>query len=359
MKLTHIVGARPNFMKAAPVVEALDTFDLDQELVHTGQHYDAALSQVFFDELGLPAPDRHLGIGSATQAVQTARLLEALEADFVEHDPDGVVVYGDVNSTLAAALAAAKLQIPIAHVEAGLRSFDRTMPEEINRVITDSLSQLHLVTSAEAIDHLRAEGVQEGGIHFVGNSMIDTLDKVMPELDSATIRSELGITDDYALVTMHRPANVDDTTRARAIVTALGEVAEQLTVVFPIHPRGRGSLGVAGVFDIDNVITTEPLGYIDFTALMSDAVLVITDSGGIQEETTVLGVPCLTVRPNTERPVTITTGTNQLIEPADMADATREILDGSRQPAAPRPPLWDGHAAERIAPILSDWMSSI
>jgi UDP-N-acetylglucosamine 2-epimerase (non-hydrolysing) len=357
--LIHIVGARPNFMKAAPVVDALDDLDVDQMLIHTGQHYDAAMSQVFFDELGLREPDRYLGIGSGSHGEQTARLLQALEAEFIEAEPDAVVVYGDVNSTLAATLAAAKLDIPVAHVEAGLRSFDRTMPEEVNRVVTDSLAQIHLVTSPEAIGYLAKEGASIDGVHFVGNSMIDTLEKVRPRLDCDAVRDQFEIPADFALVTLHRPANVDDHARAVEIVAALRKVAERLTLVFPIHPRGRESLRAAGLFDIPSLIALDPLGYFDFTSLMSGAKVVITDSGGIQEETTVLDVPCITVRPNTERPITITHGTNQLCEPDAVAGIVDTILDGSYDAPSERPPLWDGHAGVRGAAVLSSWLETV
>ena len=359
MTLAHIVGARPNFMKAAPVVEALDAFGVDQILIHTGQHYDTAMSQVFFDELSLPEPDRYLGIGSGSQGVQTARLLEALEQEFVDALPGGVVVYGDVNSTLAATLAAAKLGIPVAHVEAGLRSFDRGMPEEVNRIVTDSLAALHLVTSPEAIGYLAKEGAPVDGIHFVGNSMIDTLERVRPRLDPNGVRGQLDLPRDFALITLHRPANVDDPERARSIVAALSRVAERLPLVFPIHPRGRESLRAAGLFDIDGLIPLDPLGYFDFTSLMSAAQLVITDSGGIQEETTFLDIPCLTVRPNTERPITITHGTNQLCEPGDVTDLVDEVLDGGYNSPTWRPPLWDGRAGERAAAILVEWLNRL
>lgn len=355
MNLIHIVGARPNFMKAAPVFDAVADLGIEQSLIHTGQHYDAALSQVFFDELGLPAPDRYLGIGSGSHGVQTARLLEALEAEFVELAPTGVIVYGDVNSTLAATIAAAKLHIPVAHIEAGLRSFDREMPEEVNRVVTDSLAVLHLTTSPEAIGYLAKEGLPVSGVHLVGNSMIDTLEKVRPNLDPTSARATVDAPERYALVTLHRPANVDDPERASNIVDALREVSTDITLVFPMHPRGRESLRTAGLFEIDNLIATEPLGYMDFTSLMSAAALVVTDSGGVQEETTMLDVACLTVRPNTERPITITHGTNQLVEPQELAAAASSALAGGYVPPSIRPPLWDGHAGERAAAVLEDW----
>lgn len=355
VQLVHVVGARPNFMKAGPVIAACNESGLSSKLVHTGQHYDASMSQVFFDELGLSEPNRYLGIGSGSHGVQTARLLEALEREFVETEPGAVVVYGDVNSTLAATLAAVKLNIPVAHVEAGLRSFDRGMPEEVNRIVTDSLASLHLVTSPEAIGYLASEGLPVGGIHFVGNTMIDTLERVRPRLDADSARQRLGIPRDYALTTLHRPANVDDPERARSVVAALSDVGERLPLVFPIHPRGRESLRTAGLFEIEALIPLDPLGYFDFTSLMGAAAVVITDSGGIQEETTMLDVPCLTVRPNTERPITITHGTNQLCEPEDVADLVNRILTGTFSPPSRRPPLWDGKAGERAAEVLAEW----
>jgi UDP-N-acetylglucosamine 2-epimerase (non-hydrolysing) len=329
---------------------------VEQTLVHTGQHYDDALSKIFFDELGLPEPDRHLGIGSGSHGVQTARLLEALEAVFVEMEPSGVVVYGDINSTLAASIAAAKLSIPVAHVEAGLRSFDRTMPEEVNRVVTDSLADLHLATSPEAIGYLADEGRPVAGIHFVGNPMIDTLERVRPSLDPKPALERVGLTGEYGLVTLHRPANVDDPVRARQIVEALADVGRDLPLILPLHPRGRADLEAVGLFDAAGVRVTEPLGYLDFTALMADAAVVITDSGGVQEETTVLGIPCLTVRPNTERPITISHGTNLLVEPEEIAGSVHTILTAGVVRPPYGPPLWDGSAGVRCAAVLQEWL---
>ncbi len=255
----------------------------------------------------------------------------------------------------AAALAAAKLQIPVAHVEAGLRSFDRSMPEEINRVLTDAIAELHLVTSPEGVELLEAEGRPSDGIHLVGNPMIDTLETVRPRLDATLVRERLGVPERFGLVTLHRPANVDDPQRARLVVGALSEVAEEIPLVFPLHPRGRRSLGEVGLFDIAGLTVAEPLGYLDFTSLMSESAVVITDSGGIQEETTMLDVPCLTVRPNTERPITVTAGTNQLVEPAEVPARVREVLSGEYAASASRPPLWDGAAGPRIAGVLAGW----
>ncbi len=351
-----MVGARPNFMKAAPVIRALAASGTAQALVHTGQHYDAALSDVFFGQLGLPAPDVNLGVGSGSQAAQTAALLVGLEQTFMTTQPAVAVVYGDVNSTLAGALAAAKLGIPVAHVEAGLRSFDRTMPEEINRLVTDLLADLCFTTSPEAIAHLAREGVAPERIHFVGNPMIDTLLAALPRLDSAAARHRFGLPERYAVATVHRPANVDEPDDARRLVGALADLAAQVPTVLPLHPRGRASLEAAGLLAIDRLQVVEPLGYLEFMALVRGATVVLTDSGGIQEETTVLGVPCLTIRPNTERPITITHGTNRLVAAGDVAGAVRRILDGSFAHPPEPPPLWDGHAGERIAGVLRSWL---
>lgn len=346
----HIVGARPNFMKAAPVVAAATDLGDDPYLVHTGQHYDEALSDVFFRQLRLPEPNVDLGVGSGSHAAQTAALMTALESTFLDLAPQKVVVYGDVNSTLAATLVAAKLHIPVAHVEAGLRSFDRTMPEEINRIVTDALATELYVTSPEGVDHLASEGIGPEGVHLVGNPMIDTLVAFRDRLDAGPISAKLGIGDRYGVVTLHRPSNVDDPTRAAEIVAALADVAAHLPLVFPVHPRGRATLADAGLMTNPGITVTDPLGYLDFMSLVATCELAITDSGGIQEETSILGVPCLTVRPNTERPITVTLGTNRLVEPAQLAAAAHEALAGPHAPA--EIPLWDGRAGDRIARIL-------
>ncbi len=356
--VVHIVGARPNFVKAAPVVRALRERDVRQTIVHTGQHYDALMSDVFFDDLEIPAPDLNLGVGSGSHAAQTAALLVALEPAFAELAPVVVVAYGDVNSTLAAALVAAKTGVPIAHVEAGLRSFDRSMPEEVNRVVTDILADLHFTTSPEARDNLLREGVADDGIHFVGNPMIDTLLAHRVRFDASRICQRLGVSGRYGVATLHRPGNVDDSAVASRIVRAVVEVAAMVQLVIPLHPRGRPALEAAGLANAPGVTIVDPLGYVDFLSLVSRAALVVTDSGGIQEETTILGIPCLTVRPNTERPITITHGTNRLVEPETLAAAARAALDsGVVAPAIP-PPLWDGHAGERIADVMAGWLSS-
>ena len=355
--VVHVVGARPNFMKAAPLIRALAERGVEQAVVHTGQHYDAAMSDVFFSDLGLPEPDVNLGVGSGTQAVQTAALMVALERQLMASRPELVVVYGDVNSTMAAALVCAKLGLPVAHVEAGLRSFDDTMPEEINRRITDLLADLLFVTSPEAIDNLRSEGIAAERIHHVGNPMIDTLLSNLARFDAPRMRAALDLPERYAVATMHRPGNVDEAGQAAHVVAMLRGVSELVTLVVPLHPRGRPTLEAAGLVASDRLRIVDPLGYIDFLSLVRGAALVVTDSGGIQEETTVLGVPCLTVRPNTERPITISHGTNRLVEPGEVVALAGSILAG-RLPAPPAPPtLWDGHAGERMAVILAAWLA--
>lgn len=350
MHIAHVVGARPNFVKAAPVLDALAAVDeVEQSLVHTGQHYDDRMSAVFFRELDLPRPDVDLGVGSGSHGAQTGALLQGLEATFERMRPDAVVVYGDVNSTLAAALVCAKLGIPLVHVEAGLRSFDRTMPEEVNRVVTDALSDLCLTTSAEAYGHLAAEGVSPEKVRFVGNTMIDTLLRHLDRFEVERARDLLGLEGAYAVATVHRPANVDDPAAAEALVAALREVASRVPLVIPLHPRGRRRLEELGLSEAGGVRLVEPLGYVDFLALVRGASLVVTDSGGVQEETTILDVPCLTVRPNTERPVTITHGTNRLTDLAEVAERAVDVLEGRAVFPIDRPPLWDGHAGRRAA----------
>jgi UDP-N-acetylglucosamine 2-epimerase (non-hydrolysing) len=351
--IAHVVGARPNFMKAAPVVRAIGQLRLRQVLIHTGQHYDAGMSDVFFTELDLPTPDLNLGVGSGSHASQTAALLIRLEQAFLELEPSVVVVYGDVNSSVAAALVAVKLGIPIAHVEAGLRSFDMTMPEEVNRRVTDLLSDLCFVTSPEAIGHLAREGVAAERIFFVGNPMIDTLLANLAKLEPGPIRGRLGLGPDYAVATLHRPSNVDAPEDARRIVAALNELVALIPVVLPLHPRGRPTLEAAGLLPSDRLTIIEPLGYIEFMSLVRGAKLVVTDSGGVQEETTILNVPCLTIRPNTERPITISHGTNRLVTPDDLVRIARATLDGSLAQPVERPPLWDGQVGPRIAAILA------
>jgi UDP-N-acetylglucosamine 2-epimerase (non-hydrolysing) len=353
--ITHVLGARPNFVKAAPVIAALSERAREQRVIHTGQHYDERMSEVFFRELGLPEPDVNLGVGSGSHAAQTAAIMIALEKEFIERSPELVMVYGDVNSTIAAALVAAKLHIPVAHVEAGLRSFDMTMPEEVNRRLVDQLSDLLFVTSPEAVGHLAAEGVDVGRVHLVGNPMIDTLLAHLDSFDTGAVRAAHGLPERYIVATLHRPANVDDPQVAAGLVKRLHEIADLADVVMPVHPRGRKVLTAAGLDDHPRVTLLEPLGYVDFVAAVRGAAVVVTDSGGVQEETTILGVPCLTVRPNTERPITITHGTNRLVTPDGLVAAVEKALASS---AGERevPPLWDGEAGPRIARIVEGWL---
>jgi UDP-N-acetylglucosamine 2-epimerase (non-hydrolysing) len=357
-KILLVAGARPNFMKIAPLAEALGASPrFEPLLVHTGQHYDKEMSQLFFDELGMPRPHRSLGVGSDTHGRQTARIMERLEEVMIQESPEAIVVVGDVNSTLAGALVAAKLLIPVAHVEAGLRSFDRTMPEEINRVVTDQLSRWLFTPSPEAEGNLLKEGIAKEKIHFVGNVMIDTLMRFLPRLESAGTLGALGVEPGgYLLVTLHRPSNVDDPDRLRRIVAALAEVAATLTVLFPVHPRTRRRMEEAGIDQRDRggLRFLPPLGYREFMALLKSCRSALTDSGGIQEETTVLGVPCLTFRPGTERPVTVTSGTNRILgtDPAAIAGAVADLVREGPPAPKPPPPLWDGRAAGRIAAVL-------
>jgi UDP-N-acetylglucosamine 2-epimerase (non-hydrolysing) len=358
--VVHVTGARPNFPKAAPVIAALAEREVRQLLVHTGQHYDDRLSRVFFDELGLPDPDLNLGVGSGSHATQTAAVMVGLEAVFLDRRPSLVVVYGDVNSTLAAALVAAKLGIAVAHVEAGLRSFDPAMPEEVNRRLTDQLADLLLVTSPEGIGHLAREGLAADRIHFVGNPMIDTLLSHLASFDPRRSLAAIGMsppTEGFVVATLHRPANVDDPASVRRLVSVLQKTAERLPVVIPLHPRGRAALEAAGLRDGAGIVVTEPLAYTVFLGLVRGAAAVLTDSGGVQEETTVLGVPCLTMRTTTERPVTISHGTNRLVDVDDVLTALDEVLAAGPgpRPAPPerRPPLWDGAAGPRIAEIIA------
>jgi UDP-N-acetylglucosamine 2-epimerase (non-hydrolysing) len=355
--VAHVVGARPNFMKAAPVIRALAARGVDQRLIHTGQHYDASMSEVFFRDLDLPEPDLNLGVGSGTQAGQTAALMVALEGTLQTESPALTVVYGDINSTLAAAVVCAKLLLPIAHVEAGLRSFDDTMPEEVNRRVTDLLSDLLFVTSPEGLDNLAAMGVPAERVRFVGNPMIDTLLANLDRFDAPAMRARLDLPERYAVATVHRPANVDDPAHATRIVTMLRGVAARVPLVIPLHPRGRPLLESLGLVSDERTRVVDPRGYVDFLSLVRGSTLVVTDSGGIQEETTVLGVPCLTVRPNTERPITITHGTNRLCEPEDVPAAVDAILAEGLPGPPEGPPLWDGHAGERIADGIVEWLA--
>jgi UDP-N-acetylglucosamine 2-epimerase (non-hydrolysing) len=354
----HVTGARPNFPKAAPVVRALAARGVAQELVHTGQHYDEQMFEVFLRQLGLPEPDIDLGVGSASHARQTAAIMMRLDELLSERRPALVMVYGDVNSTVAAALVAAKLEIPIAHVEAGLRSFDRSMPEEINRLVTDRLADLLFATSADAVAHLGNEGIRAERIHLVGNPMIDTLLANLDRIDADVARRAHRLSGRYVVATLHRPSNVDDPADAQALTKAMHGVADQAEVILPLHPRGRDRLHAAGLFDHPRMRILDPLGYIEFISLVRGADAVVTDSGGVQEETTILGVPCLTMRANTERPVTITHGTNRLVTRETLPDMVAAVLARGRATTWPVPPLWDGHAGERIAAVVADGLDS-
>src|SRR5271165_3120178 len=355
MHILHVVGARPNFMKAAPVLQALARQDrVRQTLVHTGQHYDFNMSDIFFQQLGMPAPDINLEVGSGSHAQQTSQIIARFEAIVVEHKPDWVVVYGDVNSTVAAAIVCAKLLIPVAHVEAGLRSFDRTMPEEINRLLTDQISDLLFTPSEDGNRNLEKEGIAPEKVHLVGNVMIDTLVRLLPY---ARERTPDSTPDRYALVTLHRPSNVDDIAWLKSLFDMLLETSRDLPVLFPVHPRTRARMAEAGIeFSGGNskLEILDPIPYIEFLALQNRAAVVITDSGGIQEETTYLGVPCLTVRENTERPITVSMGTNTLVgrDIQRLRTELEAILAGKAKRGT-IPPLWDGHAAERIALVMT------
>lgn len=351
----HVTGARPNFPKAAPVIKALQDRGVEQKLVHTGQHYDESMSNLFFRQLNLPEPDIDLGVGSGSHATQTAAIMTGLEEIFDKHRPELVVVYGDVNSTVAGALVAAKMQIMVAHVEAGLRSFDMSMPEEINRLVTDRLSTLLFATTPDAVAHLGNEGVHPDKIHFVGNPMIDTLLGNIDRFDVDQACVVHGLTSRYVVATLHRPSNVDDPADAEALVKAMHAVADQVEVFLPLHPRGRARLREAGLLDHPRMRVSEPLGYVEFMGVVRGADAVVTDSGGLQEETTILGIPCLTLRPNTERPVTITHGTNQLVTPGALPTAIAAVLASGRTETWSVPPLWDGKAGERIAVVITDY----
>ena len=359
LKVINVVGARPNFMKVAPVVEAMRrrATEFAPLVVHTGQHYDARMSAAFFRDLELPEPDAYLGVGSGTHAGQTAAVMQRFEPFVLAEQPDWVMVVGDVNSTLACALVCAKLGVRVAHVEAGLRSRDRTMPEEINRLVTDQLSDLLLTPSPDADENLIAENIPRERIRFVGNVMIDSLYAHMERAGRSRIREELDVKKtDYAVVTLHRPSNVDTREPLERILNALEQIGERLPVIFPAHPRTRRKLEEFNLTSrvessAPRVRLIEPLGYLDFLRLFSGASLVLTDSGGIQEETTALSIPCLTLRENTERPITITHGTNRLVG-TDTDTITAAAFDALDHPTTERPPLWDGQAADRILNAL-------
>jgi len=367
LKIINIVGARPNFMKIAPIVREMQrrANDFTPLVVHTGQHYDRAMSDSFFTDLGIPEPDYHLEIGSHSHAVQTARIMTAFEPVVLREKPDWVLVVGDVNSTIACALVCAKLGVKVAHVEAGLRSRDRTMPEEINRILTDAISDLLLTTSEDADENLKREGIPDEKIKFVGNVMIDSLFYNLERAKQLKVSENLGLTErEYAVSTLHRPSNVDDKEIFGGLLTALIAVSETLPVIFPAHPRTRANIerfGFAKQIENSNIRLIEPLGYLDFMNLYSGARLVLTDSGGLQEETTALSIPCLTLRENTERPITISHGTNVLVgtNPKRIKQAAFEILENESNSKDKKiPPLWDGRAAERICDCLSNSSST-
>jgi UDP-N-acetylglucosamine 2-epimerase (non-hydrolysing) len=354
-----IAGARPNFIKIAPIAAAFARHPAEFEsiLVHTGQHYDEKLSRVFFEELAIPRPDVNLNVGSGSHAQQTAAIMAAFEPVLLERRPDLLLVLGDVNSTIACALVAAKLGVPVAHVEAGLRSFDRTMPEEINRILTDQISDLLFTTEAGAAAHLQREGIDAARVHFVGNVMIDTLLTHRERARQLRVAERLGFSNKaYGVITLHRPSNVDDPVMFERLFEGIAGVAADQPLIFPVHPRTRAILAAspraAALVRDHRLHVVEPLGYLDFLGLTDGASVVLTDSGGIQEETTILGVPCLTLRENTERPVTISHGTNRLVgtDPARLAAAWRELNAGPRQ--FDTPPLWDGQAAGRIVDVI-------
>jgi UDP-N-acetylglucosamine 2-epimerase (non-hydrolysing) len=360
MRILYVVGTRPNLVKTAPVIGALRERlpDAGHAIVHTGQHYDRQMSEVFFEELGMPEPDHMLEVGSGTHAQQTAKVIERLEPVLLADGPDLVLVPGDVNSTLAATLTATKLGIEVGHIESGLRSFDRTMPEELNRIVADHLCDHLFLHSDEAIENLRAEGIPDERMHFVGNTMIDTLVALEARIRELATATRLGAEPGgYLLVTLHRPALVDGPLLEETIAR-IGAVATEIPVLFPVHPRTRKMMeGIAS--EHPGLTLTEPLGYLDFLSLVADAAAVLTDSGGIQEETTYLGVPCFTLRDNTERPVTLRVGTNTLLglDPAAIATIPDQLSARSGEKPEP-PPLWDGHAAERLAEVVAGWQPS-
>jgi UDP-N-acetylglucosamine 2-epimerase (non-hydrolysing) len=359
LKIFNIVGARPNLPKISPLLRAMQRHpEINPILVHTGQHYDERLSDIFFRQMGIPAPHVNLEVGSGSHAFQTAEILKRIEPLLIEQKPDIVLVVGDVNSTIAVSLAAAKLGIRIAHVEAGLRSFDRSMPEEINRILTDALAEYLFVTEEDAIEHLLRENRPRSAIHFVGNVMIDALRLFLPLAENSTVDQELNLKlgnswRSFAVLTLHRPSNVDFPEKLANLLGAIDSVAQQVPVIFPVHPRTQHKLAASGIKNHANLCIIPPMGYVDFLRLLSKAAMVMTDSGGIQEETTALGVPCLTLRENTERPITVSQGTNLLVgtDPEKIVTAATAILTGKGKTGLV-PPLWDGHAAERIVDVL-------
>lgn len=356
-----VVGARPNFMKVAPIHRAFQLYggSIRHVIVHTGQHYDAAMSDAFFADLDMPAPDWFLGVGSGTHARQTAAVMQAFDDVLIESSPDYVIVVGDVNSTVACALTSVKRGIRTAHVESGLRSHDRAMPEEINRLATDAIVDDLFVTEQDGYDNLIREGHAHDRVHFVGNTMIDSLHFALPRAGGIDVVGKHGLpSSPYALVTLHRPSNVDDSVQLAMLMALLQDVAQQVTVVFPVHPRTRQRLASLGLTLHPNLYLIDPQGYLDFLALMKGALFVLTDSGGIQEETTALSIPCITARTTTERPSTVVLGSNRLVQPERNAlrAAIDDVLAGRHQRGSV-PPLWDGHAAERIVPIVAAFTS--
>ena len=352
-----VAGARPNFMKIAPVMAALAETGIAAQLLHTGQHYDAAMSDSFFADLGIPRPDHHLEVGSASHAVQTAEVMRRFEPVLESVQPQAVLVVGDVNSTIACALVAAKRGVKVIHVEAGLRSYDRGMPEEINRVLTDQISDLLFITEKSALANLQREGIDPGRVEFVGNVMIDTLYRNLEHAvpASQTLGTSLS---QYAVLTLHRPSNVDDPATLAALLDVMAEINRRLPVVVPLHPRTRGNIEKFGLTaKLDGLHILPPVGYLEMLGLMRDAKLVLTDSGGIQEETTALGVPCLTLRENTERPITLVEGTNTLVgtNPDAIRAAFNDVMDSGGK-AGRIPEYWDGRAAMRIAHTLQNWL---
>jgi UDP-N-acetylglucosamine 2-epimerase (non-hydrolysing) len=352
LKVINVVGARPNFMKVAPLVEAMKRREQEFAplVVHTGQHYDETMSDAFFRDLKLPEPDAYLGVGSASAAAQVAAVIERFEPVLTSQKPDWVIVVGDVNSTLASALTAAKVGVPVAHVEAGLRSRDRAMPEELNRILTDQISDLLFTPSADANANLLSEGIPESRIRLVGNIMIDSLLVHLPRARQSPLIRDLELRDrEYAVLTLHRPANVDEEKQLHDLISTMASVAEHLPIVFPVHPRTRKNLDNLRL-PSRNIRAIDPVGYLDFLGILSRSKFVITDSGGIQEEATVLGVPCLTLRQNTERPITVEVGTNTVVgtDPQAILSTVSSILDGSYKTRSSVPPLWDGRTADRI-----------
>lgn len=358
-KIDLIAGARPNFMKIGPIHHALQPYrnDVKTRVVHTGQHYDKNMSAIFFEQLGLPKPDVSLNIGSATHAHQTAKIMMAYEDLIIQDKPDLVLVVGDVNSTMACALVAAKLHVEVGHVEAGLRSFDWRIPEEVNRVVADRVSDYLFTTCDDGDVNLIREGVDQNKILLVGNTMIDSLFRLLPEAEKSTVLKTIGVqTGEYILTTLHRPSNVDDPEGLSRLMRALIKLSERLPIVFPVHPRTKqklADLSEISQSDLKNIHLTDPMSYLDFVKCQKSAAVVVTDSGGVQEETSALGVQCITARENTERPVTVTKGTNRLVgtDPEDIYTATMAVLDGDVQDGIPIP-LWDGHAGERIAEFI-------